>query len=111
MELRRGCAGGRQHDGRLADGLAEAECKERAAPLVDMDEDFDTWMTLQRHGDGCRARPRRDAGELHALDRELVDEGRGKRLRYIGHRIRCPIPEVPRVSAGLSGPAPWALKP
>jgi hypothetical protein len=40
-------------------------------------------MPLKRHRDRRRARAWRDAGELHALRRELVDESRRKTLRYI----------------------------
>ena len=87
MKLSRGGARGGKHDGRLARRLAQAEGKERAASLVDLDEDLDSRMPLQRHGDGSRARARRDAGELDALRRQLVDERGGEDLSYIGHRI------------------------
>ena len=87
VKLGGGGAGRRQDDRRLAGRLAQADGEERPGSLVDVDEDFDARMTLQRHGDRRRARPRRDAGELDALRGQLVDEGRSEALGYIGHRI------------------------
>ena len=82
----RGARGAKQ-DHRLAGRFCQAYAKERAASFVDLYEDFDTRMSLQCHGDRGRARARRYASKLHALHRQLVDEGGGEGLRYI-HRIR-----------------------
>jgi len=87
MKLRRRGPRCCEHDRGLSGRFAQAHCKERAASLVDMDDDLDSWMALHGHGHRRGARSRRDASELDALRRELVDEGGGKGLRYIRHRI------------------------
>ena len=87
VELGGGGAGRRQDDRRLSGRFAQADGEERPGSLVDMDEDFDARMTLQRHGDRRRARSRRDAGKLDALRGQLIHEGRGEGLRDISHRI------------------------
>ena len=86
VKLGRGRARRRKHHGRLARGLAQADGKERAASFVDLDEDLDARMTLQRHGHRRGPRAGRHASKFHALHRQLVDEGGGERLGYI-HRI------------------------
>jgi hypothetical protein len=48
-----------------------------------MDKDLDPRMSLESHRKRRRARTGRDAGELHALDRQLVDKRRRKSLSYI----------------------------
>ena len=90
VKLGRSGARGREDHRGLARRLAQADCKERAASLVDMDENLDARMPLKRHRDGRRARARRDARELHALGGQLVDERGGEALRYI-HTMGCPI--------------------
>ena len=87
MKLRRGCARGRQDHRGLARRLTQADRKERAASLVDMDDDLDPRMPLEGHRDRRRARARRHACELNALRRQLVDEGGGEALSDVSHRI------------------------
>lgn len=74
-------------DCRLAGRLSEPDGKERRASLVDVDKDLDARMPLQRHGDRRRARPRRHAGKLDALGRQLVHQRRGERLSNVSHRV------------------------
>ncbi len=83
VKLRGRGAGRAQEDDRLPCRLRQADPEERAAPLVDVHDHLDPWVVLERHRDGRGAGPRRDARELDALRRQLVDEGCGERLRYI----------------------------
>ena len=83
MKLGRRRARGAKDDGGLARRFAQADGEERAASLVDMNEDLDARVPLKRHREGGRARAWRHARELHALRGELVDECRGEALRYI----------------------------
>jgi hypothetical protein len=87
---RGGTRGGEEHH-RFAGGLGKADAEERARTLVDVHEDPDLWVTLQRDRDRRGPRARRNAGELDALRGELVHESCSERLRYI-HRIflECP---------------------
>ncbi len=87
VKLGRCRAGRTEHDSGLAGRLAETDSKERAASLVDMDEDLDARMPLKCHRQGRRARARRDAREFHALRRELIHEGCGEVLGDVSHRI------------------------